>query len=75
MGKLYAAETIYYISILWDVGVITLFYHRYKSLKWWKEFVDGFIRMADDGWQQGWHERNGGNLSFRGGRDNDKKNC
>ena len=29
------------------------------------EFVDGFIRMADDGWQQGWHERNGGNLSYR----------
>ena len=27
------------------------------------EFVQGFIRMADDGWQQGWHERNGGNLS------------
>ena len=24
-----------------------------------------FIRMADDGWQQGWHERNGGNLSYR----------
>ncbi len=20
------------------------------------EFVQGFIRMADDGWQQGWHE-------------------
>ena len=29
------------------------------------EFVQGFIRMADDGWQQGWHERNGGNLSYR----------
>ena len=29
------------------------------------EFVKGFIRMADDGWQQGWHERNGGNLSYR----------
>ena len=28
-------------------------------------FVQGFIRMADDGWQQGWHERNGGNLSYR----------
>lgn len=24
-----------------------------------------FIRMADDGWHQGWHERNGGNLSYR----------
>ncbi len=21
--------------------------------------------MADDGFQQGWHERNGGNLSYR----------
>lgn len=29
------------------------------------EFVQGFIRMADDGWQLGWHERNGGNLSYR----------
>lgn len=29
------------------------------------EFVKGFIRMADDGWEQGWHERNGGNLSYR----------
>lgn len=29
------------------------------------EFTQGFIRMADDGWRQGWHERNGGNLSYR----------
>ncbi|WP_455950595.1 rhamnulose-1-phosphate aldolase [Eubacterium sp.] len=29
------------------------------------EFVEGFILMCDDGWQQGWHERNGGNLSYR----------
>ncbi len=29
------------------------------------EFVKGFMRMADDGWLQGWHERNGGNLSYR----------
>ncbi len=29
------------------------------------EFMKGFIRMADDGWKQGWHERNGGNLSYR----------
>lgn len=29
------------------------------------EFVKGFIRMAYDGWQLGWHERNGGNLSYR----------
>ena len=28
-------------------------------------FVQGFIRMADDGFRQGWHERNGGNLSYR----------
>ena len=29
------------------------------------KFVQGFIRMCDDGWKQGWHERNGGNLSYR----------
>ena len=29
------------------------------------EFVQGFIRMANDGWEQGWHERNGGNISYR----------
>lgn len=29
------------------------------------EFVGGFIQMANDGWEQGWHERNGGNLSYR----------
>ena len=28
-------------------------------------FVKGFIRMANDGWEQGWHERNGGNLTYR----------
>ena len=27
--------------------------------------VKGFIKMCDDGWQQGWHERNGGNLTYR----------
>lgn len=27
--------------------------------------VQGFMRMCDDGWNQGWHERNGGNLSYR----------
>lgn len=27
--------------------------------------VSGFLRMCDDGWKQGWHERNGGNLSYR----------
>ena len=29
------------------------------------KFVQGFIRMCNDGWEQGWHERNGGNLSWR----------
>lgn len=29
------------------------------------QFVKGFIRMADDGYNMGWHERNGGNLSYR----------
>ena len=29
------------------------------------KFVKDFIRMADDGFRQGWHERNGGNLSYR----------
>lgn len=28
-------------------------------------FVLGFIRMCDDGFLQNWHERNGGNLSYR----------
>ena len=28
-------------------------------------FVQGFMRMADDGWKMGWHERNGGNLTYR----------
>lgn len=30
-----------------------------------KDFIKGFIRMCDDGFKQGWHERNGGNLSYR----------
>lgn len=29
------------------------------------EFVKGFIRMCDDGFLQGWHERNGGNATYR----------
>lgn len=28
-------------------------------------FVKQFVRMCDDGWRQGWHERNGGNASYR----------
>ena len=29
------------------------------------KFVQDFIKMANDGYLQGWHERNGGNLSYR----------
>lgn len=29
------------------------------------QFVKGFIRTCDDGFAQNWHERNGGNLSYR----------
>ena len=29
------------------------------------DFVQGFVRMCNDGWLQGWHERNGGNLTYR----------
>lgn len=29
------------------------------------EFIKGFIRVTDDAFQKGWHERNGGNLSYR----------
>lgn len=29
------------------------------------EFIKGFTRMCSDGYEQGWHERNGGNLSYR----------
>lgn len=27
--------------------------------------IDEFIRMCGDGWRMGWHESNGGNLSYR----------
>ena len=30
-----------------------------------QDFVRGFCRMCNDGWLQGWHERNGGNLTYR----------
>lgn len=30
-----------------------------------QSFVKQFVRMCDDGWRQGWHERNGGNVSYR----------
>lgn len=29
------------------------------------EVIKGYIRMCNDGWEQGWHERNGGNLTYR----------
>ena len=29
------------------------------------EFVREFIRLTDDGYRKGWHERNGGNLTYR----------
>ncbi|MBQ4046522.1 MAG: rhamnulose-1-phosphate aldolase [Lachnospiraceae bacterium] len=29
------------------------------------ECIEGFMRMCNDGWLQGWHERNGGNLTYR----------
>lgn len=29
------------------------------------KFVNDFIRLCDDGFNQGWHERNGGNLTYR----------
>lgn len=28
-------------------------------------FVQSFMHLCDDGWDQGWHERNGGNLTYR----------
>ncbi len=27
--------------------------------------IRDYIRMCNDGWEQGWHERNGGNLTYR----------
>lgn len=29
------------------------------------ELMERYARMAMDGFEQGWHERNGGNLSYR----------
>lgn len=28
-------------------------------------FLQGFVRLAEEGYRKGWHERNGGNLSYR----------
>ncbi|MEG0323219.1 MAG: rhamnulose-1-phosphate aldolase [Raoultibacter sp.] len=30
-----------------------------------RAFTRAFVRMCNDGWSQGWHESNGGNLSYR----------
>lgn len=30
-----------------------------------KEFIKGFCRVCEDGFDLGWHERNGGNLTYR----------
>lgn len=30
-----------------------------------QEFIKGFVRLCSDGFAQGWHERNGGNLTYR----------
>ena len=37
------------------------------------KFVQDFIKMANDGFLQGWHERNGGNLSYRLKPEEDRK--
>lgn len=29
------------------------------------KFAQGFIKLCNDGWNLGWHERNGGNLTYR----------
>ena len=36
--------------------------------------IQGFIRLCNDGWLQGWHERNGGNCSYRM-RDEEVEAC
>ena len=30
-----------------------------------KEFIREFIDITNEGYQKGWHERNGGNASYR----------
>ena len=38
------------------------------------EIIKSYIRMCNDGWEQGWHERNGGNLTYRM-TENEVKEC
>lgn len=33
------------------------------------DVIQGFVRLCDDGFKQGWHERNGGNLTYRMAQD------
>ncbi len=33
------------------------------------DVLKGYVRLCNDGWEQGWHERNGGNLTYRMTRD------
>lgn len=40
----------------------------------WQPFMTGFVRLCSDGWLQGWHERNGGNLTYRM-TDDEAKAC
>ncbi|MCI8469259.1 MAG: rhamnulose-1-phosphate aldolase [Eggerthellaceae bacterium] len=39
-----------------------------------RPFVRALVRLCDDGWGQGWHERNGGNASYRL-TDEDVRSC
>ena len=38
------------------------------------DFIENFKRMTHDAWLKGWHERNGGNISYRL-TDSDLKEC
>jgi len=38
------------------------------------EAIKGFVRLCDDGFRMGWHERNGGNLTYRM-KDNEAYEC
>ena len=35
--------------------------------------INGFVQMCDDGWNAGWHERNGGNATYRMSKDEVKE--
>ncbi|MBQ9265821.1 MAG: rhamnulose-1-phosphate aldolase [Bacilli bacterium] len=57
-----------------NVGIYEQKYSRYRNLIESRgfnmrvleaKFVKQFIKLCDEGWKKGWHERNGGNLSYR----------